>query len=67
VEENDGPETYGYVDGVEWQELEAGARPGQFTVRSMPERMRALKNDPWKEFSAVKQSLTAPMKKKLGL
>jgi bifunctional non-homologous end joining protein LigD len=50
-----------------WQELEDGAEPGDFTVLTMPDRVSKLKTDPWKEFGAVKQSLTAPMKRKLGL
>ena len=50
-----------------WDELEGGAEPADFTVLTMPDRVRALKADPWKEFGAVKQSLTAPMKSRLGL
>jgi hypothetical protein len=33
----------------------------------MPARMASLGADPWTDMGAVKQSLTAPMKRKVGL
>jgi bifunctional non-homologous end joining protein LigD len=52
---------------IYWDELFDGVRPDSFTVRNMPARLRDLGDDPWKQFGAVKQSLTAPMKRMLGL
>jgi bifunctional non-homologous end joining protein LigD len=52
---------------IDWRELEAGARPDSFTVENLPVRLARLKRDPWNDFGAVRQSLTAPMKRKLGL
>jgi bifunctional non-homologous end joining protein LigD len=52
---------------IHWDELFDGVRADTFTVRNMVARLRELGEDPWKEFGAVKQSLTAPMKRSLGL
>jgi bifunctional non-homologous end joining protein LigD len=34
-----------------WDELAAGARPADFTLRTMPERLRSLRSDPWDGFT----------------
>ncbi|HEX6133027.1 MAG TPA: DNA ligase D [Longimicrobiales bacterium] len=52
---------------ITWEELADGVRSDSFNVGNMPERMKRLKRDPWKDIGAVKQSLTAPMKRSLGL
>lgn len=52
---------------ISWAELEAGVRSDSFNVRNMADRLASLDEDPWKDFGAVKQSLTAPMRRKLGL
>jgi bifunctional non-homologous end joining protein LigD len=52
---------------IHWDELADGVRANSFTVRNMGPRMRELGEDPWKDFGAVKQSLTAPMMRRLGL
>jgi bifunctional non-homologous end joining protein LigD len=51
---------------VTWKELSAVMRPDQFNVGNMPERLAALKGDPWLKLSSVRQSLTAAVWKKLG-
>ena len=51
---------------VTWDELEAGVRPEEFTLQTVPDRVARL-GDAWKQYGAVKQSITAPMKKRLGL
>ncbi|HEX6693513.1 MAG TPA: DNA ligase D [Longimicrobiales bacterium] len=51
---------------ISWAELEGGVRADAFTINNLPSRLRDGA-DPWKDFGAVKQSLTAPMRKKLGM
>lgn len=41
---------------VSWEELSEGAGPGAFTVRTVPDRLERLKQDPWKDFFAIRQS-----------
>jgi bifunctional non-homologous end joining protein LigD len=52
---------------IHWDELGDGVMPDSFNVRNMPARMASLGADPWNDMGAVKQSLTAPMKRKVGL
>ncbi|MGH7448566.1 MAG: DNA ligase D [Longimicrobiales bacterium] len=52
---------------IAWRELEAGVRADTFNVQNVPDRLRSLKEDPWKDFGAVKPSITAPMRARLGL
>ena len=40
------------------EELERGVRPDQFTVATLPRRLRALKRDPREGFLEARQSLT---------
>jgi bifunctional non-homologous end joining protein LigD len=40
-----------------WDELAAGARPADFTLRTMPERLRSLRRDPWDEFTEAARPL----------
>ena len=50
---------------VSWEELSDGVDPRAFTVRTVPERLERLKEDPWKEFFAVRQSFTQDAQKSL--
>ena len=50
-----------------WEELEGPVRSGDFTVRTVPERLAALPADPWQDVASVRQSITAPMRASLGL
>ncbi|HSJ30719.1 MAG TPA: DNA ligase D [Longimicrobiales bacterium] len=52
---------------ITWDELENDVRSDTFNVRNVPERLAGLREDPWKEMAAVRQSLTAAMKRRLGL
>ena len=52
---------------ITWDELESGVRSDAFNITNLGPRLAKLKQDPWKDIGAVKQSLTAPMKKRLGL
>lgn len=52
---------------ITWDELEDDVRSDTFNVRNVPERLAGLHEDPWKEMAAARQSLTAAMKRRLGL
>jgi bifunctional non-homologous end joining protein LigD len=52
---------------ITWEELESGVRSDAFTIYNLPKRLASQKKDPWKDFGAARQSLTAPMRKRLGL
>jgi bifunctional non-homologous end joining protein LigD len=47
-----------------WEELGPGTRPGDFTVRTVPERVRSGA-DPWADFGTVRQSITRGMLEKV--
>jgi bifunctional non-homologous end joining protein LigD len=50
-----------------WEELDTDVRANTWTVKNLPERLEGLKSDPWEEFSKMRQSLTAAMKKAVGI
>jgi bifunctional non-homologous end joining protein LigD len=50
-----------------WEELETDVRGNTYTVRTLPERLESLPSDPWEGFNKVRQSLTAAMKKAVGM
>ncbi|HTG33996.1 MAG TPA: DNA ligase D [Thermoanaerobaculia bacterium] len=50
-----------------WEELETDVRGNTYTVRTLPERLENLPSDPWADFFKVKQSVTAAMKKAVGM
>jgi len=49
-----------------WDELAAGARPGDFTVFTMPARLAGSHPDPWRGFAALRQSITAAARREMG-
>jgi bifunctional non-homologous end joining protein LigD len=50
-----------------WEELEGDVRGDTYTIENLPERLASLAADPWREMSAVKQSITAAMKRRWGV
>jgi bifunctional non-homologous end joining protein LigD len=50
-----------------WEELETDVRGNTYTVRNLPERLEGLESDPWASFLKVRQSITAAMKKAVGM
>jgi bifunctional non-homologous end joining protein LigD len=52
---------------ISWEEVGADVRPENFTVKTVPGRLTALKADPWAEIGKVRQSITAATRRKLGL
>lgn len=51
---------------ITWDELEAGAQPRDFDVRTMMNRLDTLKEDPWAGFLSTRQSITQVMWRKLA-
>ncbi len=41
-----------------WSEVEDAVRPEGFTVATVPNRIAALKSDPWAEIGTVRQAIT---------
>ena len=50
-----------------WEELETDVRGNTYTLRTLPERLEKLPSDPWADFFKVRQSITAAMKKAVGM
>ncbi|HEY3567739.1 MAG TPA: DNA ligase D [Thermoanaerobaculia bacterium] len=50
-----------------WEELETDVRGNTYTLRTLPERLESLPSDPWADFFKVRQSITAAMKKAVGM
>jgi bifunctional non-homologous end joining protein LigD len=42
---------------IAWEELSSRLRPGQFTVRSVPRRLRSLGEDPWAGYESARRRL----------
>jgi bifunctional non-homologous end joining protein LigD len=51
---------------VGWDELH-GPTPDQLTVKTVPSRLKTLKNDPWKGLWNVRQSITQSARRAVGL
>jgi bifunctional non-homologous end joining protein LigD len=45
---------------ISWDELDPGLRPARFTLRTVPRRLRALREDPWAGYAAARRPLAAP-------
>ncbi|HVP30323.1 MAG TPA: non-homologous end-joining DNA ligase [Myxococcota bacterium] len=52
---------------ITWQELEGGLRPAELTVLSLPQRLEALRRDPWQGYASLRQGITATACRALGL
>jgi bifunctional non-homologous end joining protein LigD len=52
---------------LHWDELGGRMKPSSFHVGNVVRRLQGLHSDPWKAFRRKSQTLTAPMKRKLGL
>jgi bifunctional non-homologous end joining protein LigD len=50
-----------------WEEVEKGIRPEGFTVESVPERLGALRSDPWAEIGKLRQSINAAVRRQVGI
>lgn len=50
---------------LSWDELGPDVREDHFTIRNLAKRLASLKQDPWKDYAAVKQSITAAVRRKV--
>ena len=49
-----------------WEEVEKGVRPESFTVATVPQRLAALKTDPWAEIGKLRQSIGAAVRRRMA-
>jgi bifunctional non-homologous end joining protein LigD len=52
---------------LRWDELSGLKSPSPYTVKTLPQRLASLKDDPWEGFFKTRQSITKKAKKDLGL
>ena len=52
---------------VSWEEVEGGVRPDEFTVQTVPQRLSALPADPWAEIGKIRQSISAAVRRQVGI
>ena len=51
---------------IEWKELAKDVRFDHFNVKTVPARLSKLRVDPWQDFAATRQTVTAAMFKQVG-
>lgn len=49
---------------LDWSELKPDVRFDHFTLRNVPQRVRSLKQDPWRDFFTTRQTITVAMRKR---
>lgn len=52
---------------IRHDELTGLQSSAQWTLRTLPDRLDKLKGDPWADYSGTRQSVTAEMRKRIGL
>ncbi|WCQ89297.1 non-homologous end-joining DNA ligase [Sorangium sp. Soce836] len=52
---------------LSWDELGPEMRSDRFTLRSLPERLASLREDPWAGYGEVRQKITAAMRRALRM
>ena len=52
---------------LHWDEVGGRMKPARFHVGNLVRRLQGLRSDPWKTFRRTPQTLTAAMKRKLGI
>jgi len=52
---------------LDWAELDALPGPAAWSIATLPQRLAALKDDPWRDFATTRQTLGKAARKKLGL
>jgi DNA primase len=54
-------------DRCVWDEVKNSTRPEGFTVDTVPERLARLGSDPWTDIAKVRQSLSATVRRRVGI
>jgi bifunctional non-homologous end joining protein LigD len=52
---------------LSWEEVENGIRPGGLIVETVPNRVAGLASDPWAEMGSVRQSISAAVRRQIGI
>jgi len=52
---------------LSWEEVEKGGKPDAFTVLTVPARLAELNSDPWAEMPKLRQSISARVRKEVGI
>jgi bifunctional non-homologous end joining protein LigD len=52
---------------VSWEEVEKGVKPADFTLETVPQRLAALKSDPWAEIGKIRQTISAAVRREVGI
>jgi len=52
---------------IAWGELAQDLRFDYFNVNTIPDRLSRLRQDPWQDFAATRQAVTASMFKQVGI
>jgi len=52
---------------VSWEEVEQNVKPDEFTVESVPQRLPALPGDPWAEIGKIRQTISAAVRRQVGI
>jgi bifunctional non-homologous end joining protein LigD len=50
-----------------WEEVERGVTPDAFTVLTVPGRLGNLKSDPWADLPNLRQSISARVRREVGI
>jgi bifunctional non-homologous end joining protein LigD len=50
-----------------WEEVEKGVEPQDFTVTTVPARLRKIRADPWAEMPKLRQSIGARVRREIGI
>lgn len=51
---------------IAWDELSVDIRSNHYSLANLPDRLRALRNDPWKDYFSVKQKITRTMLRRVS-
>ncbi len=52
---------------VSWEEVEQGVRPDEFTVETVPQRLTTLSAAPWAEIGKIRQTVSAAVRRQVGI
>ena len=52
---------------LSWDELDATDLRAKFTVKSVPQRLARLREDPWKDYAKTRQAISASMRRALKI